>query len=1695
MKKLVFFLMVLACFSGYSQVGINNDGSTPNSSAMLDVKSTTMGILIPRLTQAQRNAIVSPATGLIISQTDNNPGLYYYDGSNWVVVNAEALTINDLLDAISDGQSVFLGSGAGVNDDGYNYNVALGLDALNTNISGNNNTATGYQAMFSNTSGRDNTANGYKTLYSNTTGISGTAAGREALYNNTSGLGNTADGYKSLYTNTEGEHNTAAGYTALYLNSTGDYNTAIGSNALYVNSTGQRNTAIGYKALDFNSTGNYNTAAGVNANFYNQEGSENTIIGYMAGMGTGPHNKSGNVFLGYKAGSSEHGSNKLYIENSNSSTPLIWGDFVNDSVRINGTLDINNAFAFPTIDGTTGQILQTNGSGTLSWSANPGATALQWADTSNQLATDYDVSQKQNISDTSSVDATRYWVGQQGFSTVEEINDLSDGKTGGNSVFLGSGAGQNDNGPDNQNVAVGINALRSANFGDKNVAMGFEALYSNSTGDANTAIGYQALRSHLTTNSNTAVGYQVLYSSTYGASNAALGRRALYENTTGSYNTALGNLALNSNTTAHHNTAVGYKAMSSNTTGFENTAIGYQANSANEEGSYNTMIGFEAGNATIAHNKSGNVFLGYKAGYNDITDNKLYIENSDSDTPLIWGDFANDSVKINGTFNIAGAYSFPVTDGTSAQVLQTDGSGTLSWGDGGVTEINDLTDGKTDATSVFLGSGAGANDNANNKNVAIGIDALNTNTTGANNTATGYQALYSNTTGLTNTADGKGSLYSNTSGCYNTANGYHALYSNKTGSSNTATGHEALRINTGYNNTATGRQALNFNTSGADNTATGLQALYANITGQRNTATGNMASHRNTTGNNNTAIGKSANSWNSGGSNNTIIGYEAGNGTGPHSKSGNVFLGYQAGYNDYGSNLLYIENSNSATPLIWGDFANDTVRINGTLDIASAFHFPVTDGTSGQVLQTDGSGVLTWSDDGGATEINDLSDGKTGGNSVFLGSGAGENDDGSDNWNTAVGDSALNANTTGDYNTAAGYYTLYSNVSGHGNTAIGHNSLASNTSGDNNTATGRNTLSDNTTGHSKTAVGYSVLNKNTTGNFNTAIGLQALDRNLTGTSNTASGYQTLFYNTTGYYNSAFGRNALRNNTTGYQNVAYGYEALFNNTLGNSNMALGHKADYYNQEGTNNTIIGYEAGYGSGTHNKSGNVFLGYQAGYSETGDNKLYIENSNSSTPLIWGDFANDTVRINGTFDIAGAYHFPMSDGTSGQVLQTDGSGVLNWGNGGVTEINDLSDGKTGGKSVFLGTAAGNGDDGSDNKNVGVGDSALYTNSTGSANTANGFYALYSNTTGFNNTANGSHALKSNTSANSNVANGYCALIDNTTGSENTASGERALFKNVNGNRNTAIGALALYTNLGGDYNTAIGYSANHYSFGGSKNTIIGYQAGKGTSSHSKSGCVLLGYQAGYNEHDSNRLYIENSNSTDPLIYGEFDNNIVAVNGKLGIGTESPDTNLHIVGRLKMVDGNEGSGKVLTSDANGVGYWATSTATDNDWKETSDSLMRIVGNDTLVTITNSGKIGIGTTDPLYKLDIFGGNMRLKTNDYSQLTVRGSTVSGMLGSNGPSGFMYLGSHSNHELRFLTNNTNAMVIKTNGDVGVGTLTPDEKFEVEFGTSSVDVEIGRGTSNSNVTFITLRSPDGTKYYVTVDDAGNLVTSTTKP
>ena len=314
------------------------------------------------------------------------------------------------------------------------------------------------------------------------------------------------------------------------------------------------------------------------------------------------------------------------------------------------------------------------------------------------------------------------------------------------------------------------------------------------------------------------------------------------------------------------------------------------------------------------------------------------------------------------------------------------------------------------------------------------------------------------------------------------------------GNWNTGVGINALsNVSTGNRNTALGYNALALTTS-SNNTGLGSEALVNNQTGQQNTAVGSGSLNKNNSSNN-TAFGYGSMYNTTTGGGNTVVGNNALalNITG----SGNVAIGNSAGYHETGSNKLHISNSyqNASNPLIYGDFSTQELTINGSLQVTGT--------------------------------VNEITVGKGGGNIAS---------------NTAIGNHALENNTTGYENTANGYQALRIN----------------------------------TTGYRNTAHGFGALYFNTSGHQNTAHGFRALYRNNTGYYNTAHGHSVLFNTTTGDRNTASGGNSMIYNTTGNDNTAYGYNALTTNTTGDKNTAIGSGANVAADSLTNAMAIGYGA---------------------------------------------------------------------------------------------------------------------------------------------------------------------------------------------------------------------------------------------------------------------------------------------------------------------------------------------------------------------------------------------------------------------------------------------------------------------------------------------------------------------------------------
>ncbi len=308
MKKIFFSLFTIAFFMTVNaqntlpkkgSVGIGT--TVPNPSAILDVDTTGKGILIPRMTQVQRNAIVSPATSLLIYQTDNASGFYYYNGSNWrlifdpslVFVKGTNLYVGSDPEAATGDSNTIVGNGLLLNVSGHS-NTAVGDYAMALNQTGSRNTATGYFAMYSNTGAAENSAYGFGALMNSTGGGFNTAIGVRSLQQN-NGIGNTAIGENTLMSSQVGLANTALGAYALQATQNGSYNTGAGQQSLKNNTSGQFNTALGFGSMATNITGSYNTAIGDSADISKNGLTNATAIGYKANVTASNQVMLGNI--------------------------------------------------------------------------------------------------------------------------------------------------------------------------------------------------------------------------------------------------------------------------------------------------------------------------------------------------------------------------------------------------------------------------------------------------------------------------------------------------------------------------------------------------------------------------------------------------------------------------------------------------------------------------------------------------------------------------------------------------------------------------------------------------------------------------------------------------------------------------------------------------------------------------------------------------------------------------------------------------------------------------------------------------------------------------------------------------------------------------------------------------------------------------------------------------------------------------------------------------------------------------------------------------------------------------------------------------------------------------------------------------------------------------------------------------------
>ncbi len=335
---------------------------------------------------------------------------------------------------------------------------------------------------------------------------------------------------------------------------------------------------------------------------------------------------------------------------------------------------------------------------------------------------------------------------------------------------------------------------------------------------------------------------------------------------------------------------------------------------------------------------------------------------------------------------------------------------------------------------------------------------------------------------------------------------------------------------------------------------------------------------------------------------------------------------------------------------------------------------------------------------------------------------------------------------------------------------------------------------------------------------------------------------------------------------------------------------------------------------------------------------------------------------------------------------------------------------QNGKSNVFMGHLAGYSNVGGD-KNICIGHLSGYSNISGERNVFIGYNTGHDNNSAYN-TFIGDNSGSVNTRnyttfigafsgyQNNNIQNtfigsfsgAYCDM-----GSYNTFVGVNSGFE-TEGHGNVYLGYAAGKKHQTGNRNVFLGYGAGLNTDSAANNVYIGQYSGDFNTNGSNN--VYLGNKSGMYAKGSNQLIIENTDndSTQALIYGEFDNDLLAFNAQVGIGTLSPLADLHIEKtndatllinadtdnsnesdncRIEMrQDGNQVIGGIGYIGENGALY--TGSIGNSFYMVNEFNTPLQFGTNSLVrmTIMNDGRVGINTNNPTEMLEVSGGNIKV-----------------------------------------------------------------------------------------------------------------------
>lgn len=429
-------------------------------------------------------------------------------------------------------------------------------------------------------------------------------------------------------------------------------------------------------------------------------------------------------------------------------------------------------------------------------------------------------------------------------------------------------------------------------------------------------------------------------------------------------------------------------------------------------------------------------------------------------------------------------------------------------------------------------------------------------------------------------------------------------------SQNTFVGSGSGEVNVGSSNSGFGYKSLFINTSGSGNVALGSFALSSNITGNDNTSLGYLALMDNKN-HNNVAIGSNALRFN-------IIG------------SGSVAIGYRAGYYNNLSNTLWIANSETIQPLIYGNFSTNRLGINKPT------------GSLNATLDISGSVIIS-----GSLNVSSSLTGSIISASQFTGSFFGTSSVSIESISSSYPILVIGPPNQRSIISSVGPFN-YSLENISSSVAIGYQvNIGS--------------------GSQNIVIGYgagSISSSN-----NTLIGANAGGNSEKSNYNTVIGSSTFAGSPTSSDNFVAGNSALSNSPKSYNNVVIGYAAMSNSPSSSHNVGMGYLAMAISPTSSHNITIGYQAGYfargknnviylGENTGNATSgsyNIYLGYKLGQSSTGSNNIII-GTNMSLPSPTSNFVN----IGGIIFASGSYSTVSGNAFTGSMMGKVGINVSN---------------------------------------------------------------------------------------------------------------------------------------------------------------------------------------------------------------------------------------------------------------------------------------------------------------------------------------------------------------------------------------------------------------------------------------------------